>query len=82
MTTAAMRDRSLADRVAGVRGHRLLDPFVEAGDVGAAGVEAIQPGHERVMAVEPSAQRRGECRDLLTQALFGPDRRADRAARR
>jgi hypothetical protein len=47
-------------------GHRFLDAFIEAADVGGVGVDAVeeQPGHECVMGTEPAGQRLGQCRDL------------------
>ena len=38
-------------------GHRFLDPLIEAADIGTVGVDAVeeQPGHERVMFIEPAA---------------------------
>ena len=42
-------------------GHRILDPRVEATDIGTVSVDAVQeqPGHERVMLIEPADQRLG-----------------------
>src|SRR6476646_7025192 len=39
-------------------GHRVLDPRIEASDIGAVSVDAVQeqPGHERVMLSEPAHQ--------------------------
>ena len=53
--------------------HRRLDALVEAGDVGAVGVDAVQeqPGHERVVLAEPAGQRFGQGGDLRAHPPLG-----------
>jgi len=52
---------------------RLLEAFIETGDVGAVGIDAVQvqPHHKRVMVIESAAQRLSELRDLLAHPCFG-----------
>jgi hypothetical protein len=49
------------------RGDRRLDAGIQAGEVGVMGVDAVQvePHHEGMVVVEPSAQRLGQGGNLL-----------------
>jgi hypothetical protein len=46
-------------------GHRVFDPCVETTSIGTVSVDAVeeQPGHERVLLMEPTNQRLGQVRD-------------------
>ena len=60
------------------RFHRLLDPLIEACDVGTVGVDPVQeqPGHERVMGGEPADSAPRSTPGSSTASGVWPDRRS------